>query len=139
MTAKNEIQKQLEVTSIERLKDYAKGQIVQLPSFGEGQEFYARLKRPSMLSLAETGKIPKALLVTANQLFEKGGAGFDSQDENFMPSMMKVIKEICSAAFVEPTYDEIMESGIELTDEQLMFVFQYTQTGIVALEPFRKE
>lgn len=138
MATKSKIQKQLEITSMERLKAYAKGQIVQLPSFAEDQEFFAKLRRPSMLSLAESGRIPNALLVTANQLFEKGGAGFDSEDENFMPSMMKVIREICAAAFVEPTYEEIIESGIELTDEQLMFIFQYTQTGVTALQSFRK-
>ena len=127
------------VTSLEALKGYAQGQIVQLPSFGEDQPFYARLKRPSMLKLAESGKIPNALLVTANQLFEKGGSGFDSEDENFMPEMMKVIREICSAAFVEPTYKELENCGIELTDDQLMFVFQYTQVGVNALQSFRTE
>ena len=127
----------LNVTSIEKLRDYAQGQIVQLPSFGANQEFYARLKRPSMLALAESGKIPNALLVTANQLFEKGGAGFNAEDENIMPAMLKVIREICAAAFVEPTYNELQENGIELTDEQLMFVFQYTQVGVNALQSFR--
>lgn len=132
------LQQPVQVTSFEQLKEYALGQLVKLPSFGEGQEFYARLKRPSMLKLAESGRIPNALLVTANQLFEKGGNGFDAQDENFMPSMMKVIREICSAAFVEPTYEDIEKAGLELTDEQLMFVFQYTQIGVNALQSFRQ-
>ena len=33
-----------EVTSISQLNEYAKGQLVELPSFGEGQPFFARLR-----------------------------------------------------------------------------------------------
>lgn len=127
------------ITSLLELKEYSKGAVIELPPFAKGQPFVARLKRPSMLKLAESGRIPNSLLVTANQLFEKGGGGFDSDDENFMPSMMKVIKEICSASFVEPSYEEIQKAGIELTDDQLMFVFQYTQVGVQALTNFHQE
>lgn len=137
--AKKVEQKILRPTTFEELKEYAKGQLVEIPAFAEGQPFVARLKRPSMLKLAETGRIPNSLLVTANQLFEKGGGGFNSENETAMSDMMKVIEEICSAAFVEPTYEEIKEAGIDLTDDQLMFIFEYTQVGVKSLTPFHKE
>lgn len=54
-------------TSIQDLISYSQGQIVKLPDFSEGQPFYARLRRPSMLSLMSNGKIPNSLVITANR------------------------------------------------------------------------
>ena len=36
-------------------------------------------------------------------------------------------------------YDDLKEAGVKLTDEQMMFVFNYTQNGVEALESFREE
>lgn len=55
-------------TSIQDLISYSQGQIVKLPDFSEWQPFYARLRRPSMLSLMSNGKIPNSLVITANRL-----------------------------------------------------------------------
>ena len=41
--------------------------------------------------------------------------------------------------FVEPSWSELKNAGIELTDEQYMFIFNYTQEGVKALEPFRED
>ena len=57
------------VTSIEELKKVAFGEVVELPSFVQGVPFYARLKRPSMLAMTKSGRIPNELLVEANKLF----------------------------------------------------------------------
>lgn len=122
-------------TSFEQLQEYAKGTLVELPEFSEGQKFFARLRRPSMLVLAKTGKIPNRLLNTANKLFME--SGITPEDEAFMPEAFEVFDAILEASFVEPTYKQIKESGIELTDEQMMFVFSYTQQGVKALERFR--
>ena len=130
----------LQITSVEQLKNYKTGQVVELPPFGDGQPFIARLKRPSMLSLAKSGKIPNSLLSSANSLFEKGPQGLmqsGRMDEETMSKMFDIIDVICEASFAEPTYNEIKESGIELTDDQYMFVFNYTQNGVQALDSFR--
>lgn len=130
--------KTLKVTSIEELREAASGTIVELPPFGPGHPFVARLRRPSMLVLAKRGKIPNSLLTSANTLFENGAAaGFDSMDEDMMSKCFEVFDIICEASFVEPTYRELKAAGIELTDEQYMFVFGYSQNGMVSLEPFR--
>lgn len=123
------------VTSFETLQEYAKGTLVELPSFAEGQPFFARLRRPSMLVLAKSGKIPNRLLTTANKLFME--TGIDEKDEKIMPEMFEVFDTILDASFVEPTYKQIKEAGIELTDDQRLFVFSYTQQGVKALERFR--
>ena len=123
-----------EVTSISQLNEYAKGQLVELPSFGEGQPFFARLRRPSMLALAKSGKIPNSLLATANRMFD---SSLDTKNENMLKDFYMVIETILEAAFVEPTYQEIRDAGVQLSDDQMIFVFNYTQQGVRALDQFR--
>lgn len=123
-----------EVTSISQLNEYAKGQLVELPSFGEGQPFFARLRRPSMLALAKSGKIPNSLLATANRMFD---SSLDTKNENMLKDFYMVIETILEAAFVEPTYQEIKDAGVQLSDDQMIFVFNYTQQGVRALDQFR--
>lgn len=130
-------QKILPITSLESLQEYARGAIVQLPSFSEDQPFVARLRRPSMMALAKSGKIPNSLLNTANSLFM--GEGMDSSNERALKEVLSIVDILCEAAFVEPTYSQLKEAGVELTDEQYMAVFNYTQQGVKALEPFREK
>lgn len=126
----------MDITSLSQLTKYAEGQIVELPSFAEDQPFVARIRRPSMLALAKSGKIPNALLKTANGLFL--GDSKDKQD-SYLKDVFEVLDVICDACFVEPSYKELQEAGIELTDDQYMFIFNYTQTGVRALDSFRRK
>lgn len=130
-------QKILPITPLESLQEYARGAVVQLPSFSEDQPFVARLRRPSMMALAKSGKIPNSLLNTANSLFM--GKGVDSNNEGALKEVLSIVDILCDAAFVEPTYSQLKEAGVELTDEQYMAVFNYTQQGVKALEPFREK
>jgi hypothetical protein len=125
------------VTSIEELKQYSNGVLIELPCFAEGQTFVARLKRPSILGMVKQRKIPNTLLVRANELFVQDGTGFDPDEENMMEQMFDVLELMAHESFVEPTYSEIKDAGIELTDEQMMFIFNYAQQGVKALESFR--
>ena len=128
------------ITSIEQLKSYQNGDIVKLPDFAEGQEFYARLRRPSMMALAKSGKIPNSLLDSASDLFAKGTIESrpGKTDPEALTKMFEIVDVICDAAFVEPTYKELNDNGIILTDEQYMFIFNYTQVGVKSLETFRQ-
>lgn len=127
------------ITTIDELKKYSDGEIVELPAFGENQPFVAKLKRPSMLTLVKNGRIPNSLLVNANKLFEQGVSSFNSANENAMNEMFDILDVICEASFVQPTYSQIKEAGLELTDEQYLFVFDYAQNGVRSLESFRKQ
>lgn len=122
-------------TSLTDLQKYAKGQLVELPPFAKDQPFVARLIRPSLLELVKTGGIPNSLLSTANELFIDGK--MDKDNDSMLSDVFQVIESLCRSTFVEPTYDDIIKSGIHLTDEQLMFIFSYTQKGIQALDSFR--
>lgn len=127
----------MEVTSLEALKSYSMGQLVELPPFAEGQTFVARLKRPSMLALVKAGRIPNSLLQSANTLFISGT--MDEKNKGAMSDVMEILETVCDACFVEPTYQQIKDAGIQLTDDQMMFVFSYSQRGVKALDPFRQE
>lgn len=127
-----------QITSLEQLKQYANGNIVRLPDFAEGQPFIAKLKRPSILGMAKQGKIPNSLLVKTNELFVQSGS-LDTEENSMMQEIYDVIDLIADETFVEPTYKEIKSTGIELTDEQMMFIFNYSQQGVKALESFRTE
>lgn len=137
-TKTEKVEKTEQVTSLEQLKQYANGNIVRLPDFAEGQPFVAKLKRPSILGMAKQGKIPNSLLVKTNELFVQSGS-LDTEENSMMQEIYDVIDLIASETFVEPTYDEIKSTGIQLTDEQMMFIFNYSQQGVKALESFRTE
>lgn len=127
----------LKITSVSDLHAYGQGKVVRLPDFAEGQPFVARLRRPSMLVLAKQGKIPNALLASANTLFNEGGGGLDADNPNMLKDIFDVCEVIARAALMQPTYDEIVAAGVELSDNQMMAIFSYTQNGIKALESFR--
>lgn len=128
------INKQLEITPITTLKEYSEGEIVQFPPFSENMPFVARVKRPSMMVLMKTGKIPNTLLSTANALFS---GEMKTNEENLYTEVLDVIEVLAEASFLQPTWAEIKEAGVELTDEQYTFLFNYIQRGVKALEPFR--
>lgn len=128
----------MKVTSIDQLKVMSGGEIVKLPPFVQGQDFYAKLRRPSMLKLVQSGQIPNSLLRTANMLFSGGVNEELDRDDEFMKDMFEVIDVLANAVFVEPSWKDLKDADIELTDEQYMFIFNYTQEGVKALEPFRE-
>lgn len=129
----------MKVTTIDELKLMAGGEVVELPPFVEGQRFFAKLRRPSMLKLVQSGQIPNSLLRTANTLFAGEVEAELDKDDEFMKDMFDLIDVLADAVFVEPSWDSLKQAGIELTDEQYMFIFNYTQKGVKALEPFRTD
>lgn len=128
------------VTSIETLKQYTQGTVVPLTGFDGDPDnpFVVRLKRPSMLALAKSGKIPNALLSTATDLFANGSNAVDEDDETMMSRMFDMCVLMAKASMVEPTYEQLEEIGLELTDEQFIEIFNFTQKGVKALTGFRK-
>ena len=126
------------ITSISDLQSYAAGIVVRFPDFAEGQPFVARVRRPSLLVLAKQGKIPNTLLTAAGDLFNNGGTGSKADDDT-LSDMYDICKIVCEACLIQPTMQEIESAGIEITDEQLMAIFNYSQVGVKALTNFRQE
>lgn len=131
-------QNKIAVTTLDELKRYNEGDIVSLPPFGAGKPFVAKLRRPSMLVLAKCGKIPNALLAQANAMFF-GEVRSGKHDDDALSKLFDVIEVMCESAFIEPTYQEIKDAGITLTDQQYLAVYNYTQEGTKSLSSFRKE
>ena len=129
----------MNITSASDLQAYASGVVVRLPDFAEGQPFVARIRRPSMLVLAKSGKIPNTLMATAGELFSKGGSGLDPDNINMLGDMYDIMHIICEASLIQPSLNDIEAVGLELSDEQMMAIFNYSQAGVKALESFRQE
>ena len=130
------LEKHNKVTTIYDLQEYSRGQIVKLPDFAEGQPFVARMRRPSLLVMAKKGKIPNKLLATATDLFN-GGNSHNANNDSILSDTYDVCEAIAEAALVEPTMEEIKNAGLELSDNQLIAIFNYAQRGIEALNNFR--
>lgn len=109
-------------------------QTVQLPGWSENEPFEAALRRPSLLTMAANGVIPNELLGAAQKLF---GEGFDAS----MPldQLGRLLRAVAMEALVEPTFAELEQQNIQLTDIQLAAIYSFAQSGVRALEPFRQQ
>ena len=121
------------VTSIEKLKKIAQGQEVELQGWDE-EPFVCVLKRPSLLGLVENGDIPNPLLHAAYILFNGSN---NPKDQVNLKEMNDLYRIIAKAVMVSPTYEQLEEIGLELTDMQLLEIFSFTQIGVQGLISFR--
>lgn len=135
-----ETKEALKIMDIATIKEYADGAVIELPPFSTGQPFVARVRRPSMLRLVNDGTFSNPLLETVNVLFN--GEPEDRKKQNEDPEKMKdlysVLSILAESMLVEPTKKELEDNGLELTDEQLMFLYMYQQRGALMLKSFRK-
>lgn len=129
----------LKITSLSDLQKVAQGEVVELPGFTENIPFVARLGRPSMLKMVGDGKIENSLLNTATSIFNGTTEGKEDKNEDFLKEMYNVMRKFADACLLEPTLEEVEGAGVELTDEQLMAIFNYSQRGVSALEKFHQE
>lgn len=118
----------MDITKAGDLDNLQKGEVVELPSFDDKNKLVARLKRPSLLTLCKKGTIPNDLVTIAQKIFE-------GEKHGNIVNYSKVLHVIAEAALVEPKYKDIADI---LTDEQLLAIFNYTQMGVMGLQPFRK-
>lgn len=136
-----DMKEQKKITSFDDLKKYSEGAIVELPPFSENQPFVARLCRPSVVDMMMDGTIPNELLETAFSLFDGGS---EQEEEKSISDRLKESKEttdilrvIAEHTLVSPTYNDILESGLQLNDTQLAAIYRYTQLGVENLKSFR--
>lgn len=130
----------MKVTSIEDLRGYANGKVVELPPFDDGLPLIARMRRPSLMVLMKSGKIPNELLKAAQSIFtsnEKTGLTIESTDQ--LIEYISVFEIMAEAALIEPSFNDIKDNGLSLNDKQLMAIFNYSQQGVKALDSFREK
>lgn len=126
--------KNLEILNIESIKKMASGDIVELPGWNE-KPFVCKLKRVSMLGLVQGGKIPNTLLQSAQKVFMDGVGS--SEDEIDFKEMSDLLDIFVKGSLVEPDIKTLKDNKIELTDDQKIAIFQYSQSGMAALKKFR--
>ena len=64
----------MEITSLEQLKSIRKSEIVELPNFEDGTPLIVEIKRPNMMQLITSGKIPNTLLSISMDMFNVKGS-----------------------------------------------------------------
>ena len=133
----------MQVTSIEQLKKIKMGEVVELPSFDDGTPFIAELKKPSIIAMMAGGKFPNTLMPIVMDMFRHGKgqevinkALDNGEDFKVLLQMLEVLAREC---LINPSYSQLKEIGIELNENQLSAILQYTQGGLKALENFRKQ
>lgn len=109
-------------------------QEVELPGFGDGRPWKAKLRRLSLVSMAKAGKIPNPLIGAVTELYQTGTMKSVSLDK-----AAEVMLLMAQEALAEPTFQQLTERGAMLTDEQLTAIYVYAQRGVEALRPFRKD
>ncbi len=126
----------IQVTNIEELKQMAEYDILELPKFKAGIPFNAKVKRVSLLNLVRKGIIPNKLLSAAEELFYGKQSSKGNVDLAQLTNVMFIMAE---NSLVEPSVKDLERVGLELTDEQIVALFNYTQHGVQELESFREE
>ena len=113
----------MQITTIEQLQAVKKTQIIELPGFDDGTPFICEVKKPNMMQLISSGKIPNSLLAVAMDLFNNNGgktmkkAETDAKSLKELVGMMNIIAD---STLLNPSYETLKKAGIELNDDQLM-------------------
>lgn len=118
----------------EKLTELAKGTEIELPGFAAKETISVRIRRPSLMLLASEGKIPNSLLASVEELFEKG-------DKNTVPFKERgeIFRIVAMASLVSPSWEELQSAGVNLTDLQLLYIYNFSQTGVDTLRRFREK
>lgn len=132
----------MQITSLEQLQAIKNTEVVELPNFEDGTPLVVEIKKPNMMQLIASGKIPNTLLKGAMDMFNgKTGekmakASDNAKDLAELVGMMNILAE---ASLVTPSMKDLKKHGIELNDDQLMAILMYAQGGVKSLENFRNE
>ena len=132
----------MQITSIEQLQAIRQTEIVELPSFEDGTTFVVEIKKPNMMQLMTSGKIPNTLLSVATEMFNgKTGQrmGKASEDIKTLKELAGMMEVLAEASLVKPAYKDIKKANVQLTENQLMAILMYSQGGVKALENFRNQ
>ena len=132
----------MQVTSLEQLQAIKQTETIELPAFEDGTPLNVEVKKPNMMQLISSGKIPNTLLSSAMDMFNgKTGEKMQKASDNIadLKELVGMMNVIAEASLVRPSYKEIKSLGIDLTDNQLMGLLMYSQGGIKALENFRNQ
>lgn len=130
----------MQVTSLDTLKQMKMTEVIELPNFHDGTPFVAEVKRPNLMNLITTNKIPNTLLNAAMSMFKSGVGGAASEameNAKNLKELASLMHTIAENTLVTPSYKQLKELKIELTEDQLVEILNYMQGGVEALKSFR--
>lgn len=132
---------ELKVTDLSQILKVNEGEVVQFPPFNGNISFVARVKQPSLVKLIANGAFPNELLGLAQSVFEGNEKVMQKEmkTQKGLDRVYKTMEVLAESALIEPSYQELKEAGIELTDFQLSAIMAYCQRGVKILEHFRTE
>ena len=123
-------------TDIKALGRAMADQEYHLPGWEPGTEFICRLRRPTLAGmLTATGFVPNPLMPVVADLFMPTAKKIDAIP---LDQQNKALVAIARYALLEPTFDQIAESGLELTDQQYSAIYAYALGGTAGLGNFRR-
>lgn len=131
----------LKVTDLSQLLKAKEGEVVQLPPFNGNVPFVARVKQPSLVKLISGGAFPNELLSLAHAVFEGDEKPLQKEMKSAkgLDKVYRTMEILAENALIEPSYQELKEAGIELSDLQLSALMAYCQRGVKMLEYFCTE
>lgn len=122
--------------SITKIDEIKAKQIIEVPLRGWGIDdvFNVKLKNFSLLEVASKGKIPNPLIGPVLGLFQ--GKGMEIETVEGLKTFKEVVDFFCDVCLVEPTYKELKDNGINLTDDQRNAIYNFATRGAKSLIPF---
>ena len=132
----------MQVTSLEQLKNIKITDIVDLGPFEDGTNLIAEVKKPNLMQLMVEGKVPNTLMPTAMGMFKNGSGELVNKaidDVDSLKDLVGMMEVFAEASLVNPSYSQMKEIGLSLTENQLIGILQFAQGGVKALENFRMQ
>ena len=123
----------LKAITIEELKK-VKTQIIQISDFSGEGTFNVEVRRPSLLTSATSGNIPNELIGDVNDLF----FGKKEEKDIEMSKLKEIYDGIVKATLVSPSFEELVENDIQLTEVQIGELYKYVVGGVKELKYFRE-
>lgn len=133
----------MEITTLDRLKTVRQTEVIDLGPFEDGTPFIVEARKPNMMQLMVSGKIPNTLLTSAMTMFNGKTNEITNKvsnnDVSSLKELVALIRVLSENCLVNPKLKDLDDLGIELTQDQMMGILMYTQGGIIALEKFRNK
>ena len=120
---------------ITELKDAVSTVTTEISGWTEEQTLEVTLKRPQLYAMLVSGNIPNPLIDVVEKLFV---AAYRPQDDNQRVLEAQGLMEIAKEALVKPSFAEVEEAGLQLTDSQLLEIYAFALSGVNGLKTFRQ-
>ena len=122
------------ITPLETMQTMTQPEEITLSGWRRGQEITVMVQKPNFYALLARGSIPNPLIPEMDKLFvRRDRKGYAEPDIKFATTLVT----IAELTLVEPSYQQLTDAGVELTDDQLTELSIYATSGAEALATFR--